>query len=475
MNDYPIRTRRQKIDLILLQVKSQVYTAGKIKGLTIVMSTNVGEVSRARSKPRFFYGWWLVLVGSTLHFFAGGTFYYGFTVFFNPIRQTFGWSAASTSIAFTFQRLQAGILAPLAGFMVDKIGPRKLMVLGWSMVGLGFVLMSRVNSLPMFYMSFLITAIGTSFGLTLVINATIANWFARKRSRALAFIYIGPGLGGMLVPLLAYIIAQLGWREALAIVGVSLWAVGIPLSFVMRHKPAQYGLFPDGADAPADAPPALHAPLAKKAQSAAVQSYTARQAMRTSTFWLLSTVSFFHFISTSGLMVHIVPYLESVNVPTAIAALSVTGVTLCSLIGRVGFGFLGDYFNKRYLFAIAVLFQITGLVIFSFIDASRVWLIIPFLLTFAPGYGGQIPILPALQADYFGTKNLGGIMGMLSIMSMLAALSSPVIAGWVFDIMGSYRLAWQIFAMVTVVGIPLILLAKAPKALPGTVARPAAD
>jgi len=163
-------------------------------------------------------------------------------------------------------------------------------------------------------------------------------------------------------------------------------------------------------------------------------------------------------------MVHIVPYLESVEVPTTIAATAVTGMTLCSLIGRLGFGFLGDFTNKTYLIAIAFTLQAIGVFIFSFIEVDRVWLVVPFLLTYGPGYAGPIPLRPALLADYFGMRSFGTIFGWVALISMLGGIVSPVIAGWIFDTMGSYRLAWQLFALVTLPAIPLMLLAKPPRA-----------
>jgi MFS family permease len=165
----------------------------------------------------------------------------------------------------------------------------------------------------------------------------------------------------------------------------------------------------------------------------------------------------------SSVMVHIVPYLESVEFTTTIAATIVMGVTLCAIIGRVGFGFAGDFTNKRYLIAFAIALQTVGLFIFSLIDADRVWLIIPFLLTYSPGQAGPIILRMPLQADYFGRKSYGTIFGLMMSISMLGGLVSPVIAGWIFDTSGSYHQAWQLFALLTIPAIPLILLAKPPK------------
>ncbi|MBI2851359.1 MAG: MFS transporter [Chloroflexi bacterium] len=421
-------------------------------------------------KRKIFYGWWIVAAAAVLHFFGGGAFFYGFSTFFNPIRNTFGWSAAVTSIAFTLRGIEQGALGPVAGLLVDRIGARKLMFAGWCVIGLGFVLMSRINSLWAFYGSFLLVATGMSFGTGLVMNTVVANWFTKKRSRALALTFIGPGASGLLAPVLAFSISQVGWRDTLTITGIVLFAVGVPLSLLFRHKPRQYGYLPDGEITDPIPETSGRSNLRSSGKTVASESdssatgFTAKAALKTRAFWFLSLVFFFQQVGTSAVTVHIVPYLESVNVPTAIAAVAVTGMTISSLIGRLGFGLLGDFANKRYLIAIALTVQTIGLLIFSFIDVNTAWLIIPFLLTYGPGFGGPIPLRPALQADFFGTQNFGAIMGLISLIGTVGGLASPVVAGWVFDTWGSYHLAWRIFALLSIPAIPLILLTKPPPA-----------
>ena len=420
-------------------------------------------------RRKIFYGWWMVLGCAILNFINGGTFIYGFTTFFNPIRQTFGWTAAVTSIAFVFRGLETGALELVVGLLVDRVGPRKLMLPGWIIAGLGFIWMSRIDSLWAFYGSFMVIAFGMSFGSFVTIDTALAHWFTKKRSRAMTLVRVGFGVSGILVPLVALSISQFGWRETATFVGIALWVFGIPLSLLMRHKPSQYGYLPDGETPevmrePTTGPsPRSSRGITEPDLSSSVTGFTAKAALRTRAFWLLSFAFFFQHIATGAIMVHIVPFLESVKIRTEIAATAVTGMTLSSLIGRLGFGFLGDFANKRYLIAIALTLQTIGVFIFSFVDADRVWLIIPFLLTYAPGFGGTIPVRPALVADYFGTRNIGAIFGWMGFIGMLGGVASPVIAGWFFDVTGSYHLAWQIFALVTLPAIPLMLLAKPPR------------
>ncbi len=412
----------------------------------------------------------MALVSAVLNFFAGGTFFYGFTIFFNPIRDTFGWSAAVTSIAFTFQRIEMGILGPLTGFLADRVSPRKLMLAGWSVIGLGFLLMSRIDSLWEFYGSFILIAIGFSFGTFVVMTTAVARWFIKKRSRAMTLLYGGTGACGILVPVLAWSISQFGWRETLVFTGIGLLVIALPLCLVIRDKPGNYGYLPDGETPtliyePINAPN-LRSPSETVEQASALSTtgFTAKAALRTRAFWLLSLVFLFQHVGTSAVMVHIIPYLESVKISTTIAAAAVTGITLCSLIGRLGFGLLGDSINKKYLVALAFAFQTIGLFIFSFINMDRVWLLIPFLLIYSPGYGGPIPLRPALQADYFGVRSFGTILGLMSGVSMIGGLASPIVAGWLFDVTGSYQFAWQLFALITLPAIPLVLLTKPPEA-----------
>ena len=403
-----------------------------------------------------FYGWWIAVSAAIMHFFGGGTFYYGFTVFFNPIRESFGWNATVTSVAFTLQRLEGGIMGPIAGYMVDRFGPRRLMMAGWVVVGIGFILMSRISSLWGFYGTFVIIATGSSFASGMMSNVAIANWFDKKRSRALTIAFVGPGLCGLLVPVLAMLNSRFGWQTTLFFTGIGLWLTVLPLSLVMRHRPEPYGYLPDGAGTPAQPSPV------NETVRRSSDGLPARSALRTSSFWFLASGAFFQQVGTSAVMVHIVPYLESINVQTTIAALSVTGMTLCSLMGRIGFGMLGDFTNKRLLIAASLGLQAVGLFVFSTISDDRIWLLILFLLTFGPGYGGPIPLRPALMADYFGTKNFGTIMGLSGVVSMVGGLISPVLAGWIFDTTGSYQLAWTIFAFITLPAIPLMLLARPP-------------
>ncbi len=418
-----------------------------------------------------FYGWWIVLAAVFMNILAGGTFFYGFSVFFNPIRLTFGWTAAATSVAYALRNLESGFLTPVVGLLADKIHPRNLLLIGWAVAGLGFLLMSRIDSLWAFYGSFLTIAIGFSFGSWIVLTTVVARWFNKKRSRAFTLIGVGYGLCGVLAPLMQLSVNNFGWRTSLVIIGAIIWVIGIPLCFVIRDQPSKYGYLPDGdtatvspqhketPDSPSETVPATRV----RGSSTSGLDLTVKATLRTSAFWLLSLAFLCQHMATSALMVHIVPYLESVGFSSAIAAAGITGLTLATLIGRLGFGFIGDVKNKKHLMAIALLLQAIGIFIFSYVGVVGIWFVIFSILVYSTGFGGTIPLMPAIQADYFGTKNFGAIMGFMSVASLVGSLISPVLAGWFFDNTGSYHLVWQILALTTLPAIPLVLAAKSPK------------
>ncbi len=423
--------------------------------MTSQRGTDASSIAIPKRKG-LFYGWWIAISAAALRFFSGGCFYYGFSVFFNPIREAYNWSAADTSVAFTLRGVETGLFSPVVGALADRISPRKLMVAGWTIIGLGFIAMSRINSLWAFYASFVLVALGSSFGTGLVMNTTLANWFTKKRSRALAIGFIGPGASGLLAPVLAFSLGEVGWRQTLVFMGFASLIVGIPLSMMFRDRPQNYGYLPDGESV-------LSVPNHAARPAKPTTGFTARAALKTRSFWMISAAQLFQQMGTSAVSVHIVPYLESEGVPTAIAALSVTGMTVCSLIGRLGFGVFGDYANKRLLISLSIVLQAVGLLVFAFVTSDALWLLAVFLLTYGPGFGGPIPLWPGLQADFFGTKSFGTIMGLLTLTSVIGGLASPVVAGWIFDVTGSYRLAWQVSIFVTLPAIPLLLLNRPPK------------
>src|SRR3990172_12082240 len=284
------------------------------------------------SRTGFFFGWWLVFASAAIVFLTGGPFFYGFGALFNPIVNEFGWSRAATSFAFSLRSEVGGIAAPIVGFLVDRVGARRLMVLGVLTVALGFVLLSRVQDLWAFYGSVVVIAIGMSAAAGPVGMVAIAHWFRRRRGRALAYMTMGAGTSGVMVIVLAWLISTFDWRNALLIIAALQLAVCVPLALSVRDRPEEIGLLPDGdlPDDPADEEGAAPAP-----PRAGDEGMTVRQSLASSAFWRLAIAVALGNVGSMAIIVHQIPFFtSSVGLSEGAAAASVTAMTLMSLVGR---------------------------------------------------------------------------------------------------------------------------------------------
>ena len=423
---------------------------------------------KATSERKLFYGWWIVAAGSFSQAYTSGAFWQGFGAFFDPIVEQFGWSRATTSAAVSIQRTESGAVAPFVGFFIDRFGPRKVMLGGIVATGLGFILLSRVDTLWQFYGAFLLLSLGMSFGTFLVVTTTVANWFVVQRTRALALMSAGSGLGGILVPLIVWLISSTDWRTGLVVVGVGFWVTGIPVAMVMRSRPEDFGSLPDGATRPQDTPaeaqgdpasPDTTSGPAATATAAVEANFTAMEALKTRSFWQMAlALSAGQLVMSAS--VHQIPAMSSFGVSRETAGVVIMAVSLVGLGGRVTSGFLGDRIDKRRLIAGAFVSQFIGTLIFAGI--SNTWHLVGFVAFWGIGFGASIPVRFALLADYFGRRHFGSIMGIMMTVSTVFGIAGPTFVGWMADTRGNYREPYLLLALTIVVSIPLILGVKQP-------------
>ena len=414
-------------------------------------------------KKGFFYGWWIVIATSVIHFLGAGIFFYGFTAFFNPLVQEFRWSYAATSLAASFRSLEGGIAAPIVGFLTDRFGPRKLILVGACWAGILCILMSRIDSLWSFYATFIFLSIGTSLMFPIPGWTSVTNWFLKKRGTAMGILLAAAGLSGILIPLLNWLIAQHGWRNTFVIAGIIILVICVPLSLVIRHHPEQYGYRPDGEE---------HLGKETKTEPEQTQSrfkeeiggYSVRQAIKMPVFWILVLISTIAGAALHAIAVHIMPFLISVNLPSEVASAIAASFVLVSAVGRVGFGWLGDRVNKKYLLVSALLLEAAGLVILAY--TTRISQAIVFLVLFGSGFGGVLTLRLAMQGEYFGRRAFGSIQGVMQGIHLIGTMLSPVFAGWVYDSRGSYELAWISLSIAIFLSIPLVTMLKPPKEKP---------
>jgi len=401
---------------------------------------------------KIFYGWWIVLATNVICMLGFGTWLYSFGVFFKPMSAEFGWTRAMTSGAYSFRNIQGGIASPVAGWAVDRYGARIVIIIGAIISGLSFCLMPFVNSIIGFYLIYgILLSAGMSAMLYIPAWTVIAKWFKKRLSRALAVLATGAGLGGLIcAPAAAFLIKYYGWRAAFVVFGFTIWIVVIPLAFLVKNSPEEMGLRIDGEEAEDEEEGKKHSKDSLSADQAVAPTqvdFTLKQALMSSSFWMLSLSFFFQGVSHSTVTVHMVPALTDVGIPMTKAAYSIGLLTFVSIIGRLGFGYLGDYLSKRYLFIATYAFMGAGLLVLT--NARTMPMVYLFIFLFGVGFGGNVPLMPAIRTEYFGRSALGAIQGFMAPIMMLAGAIGPIVAGYIYDRTGSYHISFLATGVLT--------------------------
>src|SRR5262245_40009747 len=309
--------------------------------------------SLSQSPGRVFYGWWIVAIGCVQDAVKGGLFNTGFTLYFLPVLTELNLSRAATSLPFSLSRLEAALGAPLVGYLIDRFDVRLMLVVGTVLAGVGLILLSFTHS----YLLFLLVFIGPlSFGFQAGFNqatlAAVNSWFRRKRGLAMAVVQTGQSIGGVVIfPLVALAVLNLGWRTAAVLSGLVVLLL-LPLVLLIRRSPESMGLLPDGEPA---VPPELR-PAASWAVPAQGEEreFTTREALRTSTFWLLAAFHGLRNIPYAGVTVHLVPLLIWKGLDEPAAAFYVGLTALATVVIRPLTGWLGDRQSKQTIGAVGV-------------------------------------------------------------------------------------------------------------------------
>jgi MFS family permease len=400
--------------------------------------------------PIIFYGWWIVLACFFISFYVGAILFFGVTAFIEPIVQEFGWSYTQVSFAVSLRGLEMGIFAPFVGYLVDRFGSRILILCGVLTVGLGLLLLSFTGSLLVFYICFLVMGFGGGGCTAVVIMAAVANWFRRNVGKALGVASAGFGASGLLIPLIVWLIATFQWRTTLILLALGMWGIGIPLSFIFRDKPEAYGILPDGGS--------LQEGKAAGGEGSPKSGISFREALRNRVFLYLNIAEALRMILVSGVVTHVMPYLTSVGMSRTAAGWIVAAIPLTSIIGRLGYGWMGDRFDKKHVYALSLGMMGLGMVAFSYIHVPSMMYL--FLFLFPPGFGGSMVLRGAFLQEYFGRDIFGKVLGTIMGSASVGGILGPTVAGWVFDTWNRYQLLWLAFAGLMVLATILILRMK---------------
>ena len=414
-----------------------------------------------RPGGRVFYGWWIVLGASGVQWLAAVLWMQSYGVYMVFLLEDFGWSKALVAGAFALTRIESGLLGPAQGWLVDRFGTRRILTVGTVLFGVGFMLFSRVETLLEFYLCFALIALGSSLGGFATLMVSLVSWFSRHRAKAVALSQLGFSIGGLSVPLVILALEAFGWRTTALGSGVLVLVLGLPLVQIIRHRPQPYGEVPDGAAAPDNAATADNA--AVPAHASVARDFTAREAMRTPAFWLISVGHALALLTVSAVMVHLVAHLsEGLDYSLAQAGGVVALLTGFQMLGQLCGGYLGDRFDKRIICAVCMVAHAGGLLLVT--HATTFAMVFGFTLLHGLGWGTRGPLMVALRADYFGPGSFGTIRGFSSLIVMLGMSSGPIFAGVMADLQGDYKLGLSIIAGLSLLGAFCFLAATPPEA-----------
>lgn len=405
-----------------------------------------------------FFGWWIVAASAGIQMLQAGLLMQAYGAYVSVLTDAFGWSKTALSLGYSIQPVQSGILGPLQGWMIDHWGPKRVMRAGMIMFGGGFILFSQINSLPTFYATLVLMAVGSSLSGFMSITTTIVQWFERRRATAMSVSQTGMSVGGMIVPLVAISLTTFGWRETAFVSGIIVLVVGLPLTHVMRTNPEEYGLLPDGASPDAVRPVNGVVPVS----FATSYDFTAKEALRTRAFWMISFGHATALLVVSAVMVHLVVHLEEDKGFTLSgAAIIVAVMTLVTAIGQVVGGILGDRFSKRLIAALAMSGHSVGLLVLAW-GPSLFWVLV-FTVLHGTAWGMRGPLMQAMRADYFGRRHFGTIMGFSSLIITWGMAGGPIIAGLMADRFGNYEYGFTLLAIIAGLGSIFFVFATKPE------------
>ncbi len=407
--------------------------------------------------PNVYEGWIVTGSFAFIVVLIGSTFFYGFGTIFNPVIAEFGWSNASVSFGFSLRSEVQGLGAPAIGYLVDRFDARRVLIGGIVITAGGVIGMSYMQNLFHFYLAMFIIAFGVSACGGPVGMVATATWFERKRARALSLMTVGGGISGLFVVVIAWLVDSVGWRDALRIMGLLIVIVGSFVAMNVRSRPANH---PQPIDGIPEEIGDDGNPIARPSRNWGAPT---RVACLSRSFIMVALGQAALSFTTTAIMVHTIPFLEDNGSSKGAAAAAITVFAVVSLVGRLGFGYVGDRYDKRILLAIGVGIVAVTTPLLAFTNSFVTSLIVLSLI--APGFGGVIPIRPALLADYFGTRHFGTINGMNMLVVTLGSFFGPWAVGLLVDSTGDYTGGWLLCGAVAALAGPLMLAATPPRDL----------
>jgi len=416
-----------------------------------------------------FYGWTIVGAAFLIGFTQAGVFQGVLAIFLNPMASEFGWSRSTITGAITAGSIFGGLMAPFIGARWDRYGPRVMSFFGILILSAGLFLMAFMDSAWEFYLYFG-TGRGIAAGLlSLVSLVTVSNWFIKKRGRATGIAFLGPAVGGAVLPLVAQVlILTHGWRVAWAGLGIIVFLLsGLPAAFFLRRRPEDMGLLPDGV------PPEekigrqdglLEARAKNNAPRVSEPIWSTADTLRTPAFWMLTTINCLLVFVASGITFHFYPFMTDQGVPATSAVVVISLMSIFSAAGSLVWGYLAERFNIKKVLIIQ--FVLAGLFIALMSRAVHSGVIFAYGALFGLIVGGLFPTITVVWAIFYGRISLGKIQGLVNPVRLLANAAGPIVTALFFDLSGSYTIPFCGFIGICFLSALLVQLTGRPRGSP---------
>lgn len=399
-------------------------------------------------KSKFFYGYVITGVGFLLWLIGWGTFTPAFGVLLKPMLDDFGWSRAEASLGYSLATLGHGILAIPMGRLTDKFGPRIVVTVFGCFLGISYLLMSQVNALWQFHLNYaLLCAIGLST-INVPVMATVARWFVKRRGLMMGIVQAGLGIGGLVsAPFVAWLTTIYGWRFSYVVLGIITLAGIIIPGLFLRGDPKDMGQSADGES---------EVPLARgeyKNEVLPGAGFSLREAVRTRRFWIIAGLYFSFGFCRSSFLPHTAAYVQDKGFSLSDGANVMAVLTVSSILGRIIMGRMADVIGNR--FALIISEALTTVSLAVGLMSNHLAGLYFYGVVFGFGWGAQAVLRFSVTSEAFGLVSVGLVMGVLGLAEVVAASFGAYLAGYIFDIVGSYDPAFWLGIAVSVMGIIL--------------------
>jgi MFS family permease len=378
---------------------------------------------------RLFYGHVLVFSGFLIMISMYGTLY-SFGVFLQPLLNELEWTRASISGAYSLCFLLSGALAMAAGWLSDRFGPRVVISCSGILIGSGYLLLSRTETILELYLYYgLFVGMGMSGGITPVLS-TITKWFEKRRGLMTGFAIAGVGTGTLIVPPIANVlISAYGWRISFFLIGVMVFAVITGLAQLFIRDPRGKGVLPYGSKGAMIDLPEFD-----------MAGVSLQDACRTTQLWIIFAIYVCAGFFIQIVLVHLTIYAISLRVSSSVGAMLLSVIGIGSLVGRIIGGAASDRLGNKTMIITASIVMVAQFSWLMF--SSKTWMLFLSAVLFGLVYGEILCMMPLLPAELFGPKNHGAILGIITFASTIGGSLGPVVAGAIFDTYGGYKIVW---------------------------------